>query len=110
MPDGLGFCRRAGVERDTCLLDTSPRLHGDEYSSSISGGGVGLPSGLSQKPLEASTSVLPEELVLFPLENPTLADQKLVSFIDLLEGRSMMKRPSCDPSQNPPRTASDVQT
>lgn len=40
----------------------------------------------------------------------TLADQKLVSFNDFPFGRSKINRPSCELSQKPPLTASEVQT
>lgn len=40
----------------------------------------------------------------------TLVDQKVVSFTDFPWGKSRMNRPSSDSLQNPPRTASEVQT
>lgn len=70
-------------------------------------GGVGLPSGLSQNPLV----VVSEEGDVESLrEKLTLADQKVVSFTDFPSGRSMMNRPSCELSQYPPLTASEVHT
>ena len=51
-------------------------------------GGVGLPSGLSQKDDEEA------EAVLFA-GSATLADQMLVDFASFPVGRSTMNRPSC---------------
>ena len=57
------------------------RFRGDVYSLFASGG-VGLPSGLSQNPLESTVPFVEEEESGVFL-NPTLAVQKLVSFMDL---------------------------
>ena len=87
MPDGLGF------------NESESALRQGEVSSS--GGGVGLPSGLSQNsPLDTvSFEVRPLEGALSPEWNPTRACQKLVWLMDLVDGKSMMNLPSWDSSQ-----------
>ena len=111
MSEGLGFkpCRLA-MGRSIALRRSrfNVRLKGEEYSLFASGG-VGLPSGLSQKPF-VDTSSEGEVPLAVVAENATRADQKLVSFSNFPSGRSMMKRPSWEVSQKPPRTASSVQT
>ncbi len=67
-----------------------------------------MPSGLSQKPEVDTSDESSREALL--VEKPTRADQKLVSLIDLPEGRSIMNLPKLDLSQKPPLTASDVHT
>lgn len=55
----------------------------------LSGGGVGLPSGLSQSP-----PLDPGSDELSPGWNPMRAYQKLVWSIDMVDGKSMMNLPS----------------
>ena len=77
----------------------------------------GVPSGLFQKspsgPAAVASVDISSELEgeeALSTGSATLADQMLVWFNDIPSGRSIMKRPSWELSQKPPRTASLVQT
>ena len=87
IPDGLGFNGSGSALRQ-----------GEVYSS---GGGVGLPSGLSQNPPVDAVSFEARPLVgvSSPERNSTRADQKLVRSRDIFDGKSMMNLPSWDSSQ-----------
>jgi hypothetical protein len=94
MSVGLGL---RGVESPSALL------HGEEFSLE---GGVGLPSGLSQKAdLVPLLEFADFEVSLGKL---TLADQKVVWLIDISEGKSNKKRPSSVWLQKPLLRASEV--
>lgn len=94
------------------MMESPRRFQGDVYSLFASGG-VGFPSGLFQNPLEekseGGSSTSPLAAAAFA-EKATLANQKDVSFINFPAGRSRIKRPSCELSQKPFLTASDVHT
>ena len=92
---GLGF-RGSELCRATCTpvqsrLEIARGFHGETLGSPSSGR-WGLPLGSSQTP-EDDTSEEVSRLALL-LENPTRADQKLVSLIDFPAGRSIMNLPS----------------
>ena len=102
-PVGLGL-RAWRVDRS--------RRNGEAYSLS---GGVGLPSGLFQKPLEpeamsSSSLVAILDEAEFEPGNATRADQKLVSATAVFSGKSKINRPTSACEQKPCLTASEVQT
>lgn len=68
------------------------------------GGGVGLPSGLSQKSLDETSPAVGGAAVLLA-GSSTRAAQKLVSDIGFEAGRSIIKRPSSAFVQYPAETA-----
>jgi hypothetical protein len=88
-----------GRRRETEI--SSLRRQGDAFSDF---GGLGFPSGLSQKFPVAM------EARLLAAANETRADQKLVCSTDFPCGKSRIKRPSSSLLQNPPDTAFEVQT